>query len=97
MLIFVDYQTIEELLVNDWTMQQGNGISIVILRINIQSNANQNQIAENKLQEDVTKIEGQDAAKIKGLLIKEQAGKELKPLTDRVNMVSFSPQLLFKD
>lgn len=45
--------------------------------------------AEVKLAADVARVDagqGQDTGRMKQLLIKDQAAKELKPLTDRVNM-----------
>ncbi|PAV88086.1 hypothetical protein WR25_09100 [Diploscapter pachys] len=42
--------------------------------------------AENKLAMDVSKLEGQDAAKMKQFLVKEQATREIKALSERVNM-----------
>ncbi|CAD6197428.1 unnamed protein product [Caenorhabditis auriculariae] len=44
------------------------------------------KVAETKLAQDVGKVEGQDAVRVKHLLVKDQAAKEIKPLTDRVNM-----------
>uniref|UniRef100_A0A1I7X2T3 Kinesin motor domain-containing protein n=1 Tax=Heterorhabditis bacteriophora TaxID=37862 RepID=A0A1I7X2T3_HETBA len=54
-----------------------------------ETNSAEAQAAEKKLENDMGRIEavqGQDAVRIKHLLIKDQAGKELKPLSDRVNM-----------
>ncbi|CAB3401666.1 unnamed protein product [Caenorhabditis bovis] len=45
------------------------------------------QQAETKLAADVARVEnGQDAGRMKQLLVKDQAAKEIKPLSDRVNM-----------
>lgn len=51
-------------------------------------NSAEAQAAEKKL-EDMNSFQGQDASKLKQLLVKDQAARELKPLTDRVNTVSF--------
>ncbi|VDM60599.1 unnamed protein product [Angiostrongylus costaricensis] len=42
------------------------------------------QAAEKKL-EEINSVQGQDATKLKQLLVKDQVARELKPLTDRVN------------
>lgn len=47
-------------------------------------NSAEAQAAEKKL-EDMNSFQGQDASKLKQLLVKDQAARELKPLTDRVN------------
>ncbi|CAI5444977.1 unnamed protein product [Caenorhabditis angaria] len=45
------------------------------------------QQAETKLAADVARVEsGQDAGRMKQLLIRDQAAKEIKPLSDRVNL-----------
>ncbi|WKX99993.1 hypothetical protein Q1695_014680 [Nippostrongylus brasiliensis] len=47
-------------------------------------NSAEAQAAEKKL-EEMNSVQGQDANKLKQLLVKDQAARELKPLTDRVN------------
>ncbi|XGW16691.1 hypothetical protein V3C99_001833 [Haemonchus contortus] len=47
-------------------------------------NSAEAQAAEKKL-EEMDSVKGQDANKLKQLLVKDQAARELKPLTDRVN------------
>ncbi|PIO74626.1 kinesin motor domain protein [Teladorsagia circumcincta] len=47
-------------------------------------NSAEAQAAEKKL-EEMDSVKGQDANKLKQLLMKDQAARELKPLTDRVN------------
>ncbi|KAJ1357189.1 hypothetical protein KIN20_015268 [Parelaphostrongylus tenuis] len=47
-------------------------------------NSAEAQAAEKKL-EDINCVQGQDATKLKQLLVKDQVARELKPLTDRVN------------
>lgn len=50
-------------------------------------NSAEAQAAEKKL-EEINSVQGQDANKLKQLLVKDQAARELKPLSDRVNVVS---------
>lgn len=52
-----------------------------------QMNSAEAQAAEKKL-EEINSVQGQDANKLKQLLVKDQAARELKPLSDRVNVVS---------
>uniref|UniRef100_A0A158P860 Kinesin-like protein n=1 Tax=Angiostrongylus cantonensis TaxID=6313 RepID=A0A158P860_ANGCA len=47
-------------------------------------NSAEAQAAEKKL-EEINSVQGQDATKLKQLLVKDQVARELKPLTDRVN------------
>ncbi|RCN48731.1 kinesin motor domain protein [Ancylostoma caninum] len=48
-------------------------------------NSAEAQAAEKKL-EEINSVQGQDANKLKQLLVKDQAARELKPLSDRVNV-----------
>ncbi|CAI4224691.1 unnamed protein product [Auanema sp. JU1783] len=50
-------------------------------------NAAEAQLSSDNIKnQDITNLEGQDAVKFKQLLVRDTAVKELKPLTDRVNM-----------
>ncbi|EPB74895.1 hypothetical protein ANCCEY_06011 [Ancylostoma ceylanicum] len=49
-------------------------------------NSAEAQAAEKKL-EEINSVQGQDANKLKQLLVKDQAARELKPLSDRVNVL----------